>query len=502
MVFGHISRRVLALRSRGDAGSTLVIAIMVGFVCLALGSVVVAQSIGVSRDSGRDRQRTGQIHAAESGVDAVYQLISSGTFPCRWPATGTQNVGDYPDVNVVSASVSYSWTVGATTSTATSANGCVVPTNQMVTAVITATSSSTNAAGGSALGNQRVMQSEAVIRPQNGAGYAIFSDSGLSVPNNFDLRTDGVNPADIYSNGSFNCTNAANIAGSVYAAQGGATLANGCNLGGLLYVRDSVSLSNSSSVAKSVTSSRGGLTLSNPASITGNVLIHGALSRSGGTISGTITCGSGCSNVSAATINDPPSMSLPYIGYDPTAWQNNGFTIVNAGTNCASIQTQMLTVTTPTLFYGNCTLNYSGNNGGQTLKTDVALFVTGGIQITNQFGLASNNATTRKLYIISPAGNGSTPPAGWSTATCTGGAMNFSNQTSFDQTINVFLYSCGTITMANNTGIWGQIYGKQVTVSNRYQMTYVGTPPIGVTLTNNTVVGYTVDVVYKREIAG
>jgi hypothetical protein len=477
-------------RTSQEAGSALLAALLVAAVAMALGMVVVNQSINSSHSSGRDRQRTAQVQGAEAGVDTVYYALQTGTTPCTVSDT---SAGTSPDTTVVSSRIDYF-----------TAAGVVIPCPPVTTvpakAVITSTARSTNSLG-AGVPSTRTMESEVLLSPSSGGkGYAVYSYSYFSVPNSFDLNTDGVNAPDIYARGGYSCSNSAEMAGNVFSSQGGAQLANNCSIAGNLSVRDSINMANSARVSGTAMSSRGGLQQSNTASVGKDALLGRTYGGNRSKVSGTIR--------ENQTLADPLDQPLPYIGYDAAAWQLAGFTIVDVRTNCDLIknggggQPAWTAATTPTLYYGNCQLNYSGNNSNLKLKTNVALFLTGGVNIANNFGLTSDDMTmTRKLWVISPAGTGASP-AGWTPESCSGGGINFSNQTGFDKSVNVFLYTCGGIQAANNTAFFGQIYGKQVTVANSYTMTFVSLPPAGVNLGGQAATaGVNVQVVYKREIA-
>ena len=94
---------------RDDEGSLLVVAVLVAFVCLSLGLLVTSQAITTSGDSGRDRQRTGQVHAAEGGVDAAYHRLQQGALPCALP---TVSIGTQPDTTQVTTTIAYSTASG------------------------------------------------------------------------------------------------------------------------------------------------------------------------------------------------------------------------------------------------------------------------------------------------------------------------------------------------------------------------------------------------------
>mgnify|MGYP005816436933 CR=1 FL=1 len=65
------------LRRDGDQGSTLVAAVGVMAICLALGTIVVTQAIVTARNSGKDRVRTIAVHGAEGAVDSMYQALEN-----------------------------------------------------------------------------------------------------------------------------------------------------------------------------------------------------------------------------------------------------------------------------------------------------------------------------------------------------------------------------------------------------------------------------------------
>jgi len=482
---GHQARRP---HRQDDTGSTLVVAIMVASVALLLGVVAIAQAVTVSRDSGEDRQRTAQVHAAEGGIDDIYHQLQAGTTPC----TPTElNVLGSPDITTVQTTVVYLNSSGAAFNPCTSGAS-------PVKALITATSTSANNVGGGTT-SRRTMESQVLLSPASGgSGYAMYVDGYFSVPNGFELSGDGVSSPDIYARGGLGCSNSAGTDGSVFVATGGAQLANSCTIAGSLQARDQISMSNSARVGGDAYSSRGALILQNSASVGGNVTVYGNFQGSAAKVGGSVTA----KNWTPPLLPDPIDQPMRYVGYEPGKWQTAGFSIDSlAGTtDCEGIKTRMFQATTPTVFQGNCAMNFSNNNNNLKLKTDVALFLAQGINISNNFSLASDDSdTTRKLWIISPAGIGP-QPTGWSAAGCTGGGLNFSNQTDIDGSVNVFLYSCGGIQMANSTEFHGQVYGKQVTVSNSFEMTFVALPPAGLDLGGQPASpGYKVEVVYKRE---
>lgn len=480
---------------RGDTGSAIVAAVAVAFIALSLGVLIITVAISTAQDSGKDRQRTSQVHAAEAGVDQVYYDLQTGQTPCTLPRF---EVGSAPDVTYVDARVDY---YGPSNDLLTCAAG--VLSGAPAKAVITADSASSNKVGPGSATRPRSMQSEVLLAPSSGgAGYAIYTYSEFSVPNSFDLSESGEDSPDIYARQGFTCSNSSTTSGSVFSALGSATLSNSCSIGGNLEVRGDITMSNKARVEADAFSSRGGLTLNNTASVGRDATVWGGFSGSTDKVGGTITT----HNSTGPFLADPLDQPLPYVGFVAADWTSQGYQVVDVGTDCDVIKnggggvTSMFDATVPTVYYGNCKLDFSNNNSGLELQTDVALFLEQGISVKNNFELASSDtAVTRKLYVIDPAGIGPMP-TGWDPATCTGADLDFGNKTDIDKSVNVFLYTCGTIEASNNSDLYGQFYGKSVTVANSFTMHFVSMPPVGVDLGGAPASpGFKVEVVYKRE---
>jgi hypothetical protein len=341
------------------------------------------------------------------------------------------------------------------------------------------------------------MESEVLLSPSSGnAGYAIYTYDALTLPNGFDLSGDGVSSPDVYSRGDYTCENSAESDGNVFVAVGTATLGNSCLVRGSLQARGNITMDNTARIGADAYSSRGGLTLSNSATVGRDVNVFGAFGGSTSSVGGTVTARNGAGGY----LTDPIEYPMVYVGYDPSKWQAAGFSI-SATTSCDDIKTQMFTVTVKTVFYGDCAIDFSNNNSGLKLKTDVALFLTGGLKISNNFGLASDSAaTTRNLWVIVPAGTGARP-VGWTDASCAGAAgITAGNKTAIDSSVHVFMYSCGTVDVSNNSFFYGQIYARRVTVANSFKMRFVSLPPAGTDLGGQPALpGFKVEVVYKRE---
>lgn len=485
-----------------DAGNTLIVAVMVGFIAMALSATAIAVVVGTSRDSGRDRQRTSQVHAAEAGIDNAYYLLQAGQLPCT---TDTRlqltDLGDSPDDTVVDTSIRYFDADGSPFDPSL----CPLPAGAVPSsAVITATATSTNSVGpGRAV--SRTLESQVSLSPETGAyGYAIYVDGALTLPNSFSLTGDGVAAPDIYARSGFVCENTATGGGSVIVPEGEVSLGNSCDVGGDVHSRDQVTMRNGSIVRGNVWVSRSGLDIANPARVLGAARtsgdIVGAVSQIEGTVQSNLTGPDEVTWPTLPDVFDPVPQAMPYVGYEPDAWAAAGFSIAGAA-SCSEIREQMFEATTPTVFYGDCRLDLSKVNN-LTLKTDVAVFVTGGLSTAQQFELRSDDTSaTRKLWLIVPAGNGP-EPSGWTSASCpVGGDIDMSQKTTIEPSISTFLYTCGgVVDIGQQTTVSGQLYASDASIGQKFTMTFVGLPPVGVDLrAHSASMGYDVGVIYKRE---
>src|SRR3954453_22886143 len=102
-------RRIRSVLEEREAGSVLIVTMMIVLIAGGLTIVVLQSSMLTNRDSGVDRQRTVAVDAAESGIDATYAAIQSSSLnpPCTYPSTGTSDVKAFPDPTQVQATITY-----------------------------------------------------------------------------------------------------------------------------------------------------------------------------------------------------------------------------------------------------------------------------------------------------------------------------------------------------------------------------------------------------------
>jgi hypothetical protein len=516
-------------RAGSEAGSALVAAVAVVAVCVGLGSVVVTQAIVVSRDSGKDRTRTIEVHGAEGAVDAMYAALETTT-PCTWPASGYSVVNTAKDQVGVSVKIAY---YDSTNKALTCTNG-VVSGGTPAQAVITSTAKDTAAAAGA---SQRKVQAKVLLSPLQvqGSGAAIFASSSLD-PNNSTINvgsTTGGPAADVWiDSGDFQCANAWKITGNVIVAGGKTRLANSqCAVTGNLWSKGTLQIDNAgTTIGGHAMVANGDALFNNAPTIGGDLLVSGALTGANKTpnVAGTIETGS-------KRIPVYLPVGLPEVNYTPADWSGFAFTTfpawtkqqsidngaptysdvrtgVNGCTNLSgdnySLNGRLLSPTTPTVLNAMSTASPGCPSGVQfgpnveiRLRSDLAIFVDS-IAATNGVKVTSYDGAVHKLWIINPdpVKDGVTKCAASNPTTTT---INLIGSTMINAPVNVFLYSPCKVILNNNGSLYGQVYGSTVSFPSDPQLKYVPMGIPGVTfpsLAPVTASGMRVDIVYKREI--
>lgn len=481
------------LRRTGDAdaGVTLVIAMMVMGVVATLSVVVVTVAIRTNQDSGRDRQRTVTVNAAEAGVDAAYaQIQSSGTtLPCRWPATGTSSVKAAPDTATSYATISYFNAAGAPmacTAGTLSASG-VKPAS----AVVDGLGNAQPIAGQPA--KQRHIQALVNLTPVYGDSLnkAIFADSSLAFNNQTTLVGNSGPDADVYTNGNFVCGNNQNFAGSVLA-QGSISIQGTCTIAGDAWAKLGVSNTSGSngSIGGRVLSSTGNVTLPSNFNVNGTLLAAGSITWGGCSASG--KC------FPTTSVATPQSFPFPILRGDATtmdAWRAQGYTVYYDN-NCASIKSNVINVYakkgSKTLLNTSCAVNFAGDKD-IPMSNDLAIFAYGGFSSSQQVSFTSSNTTLRNLHWVVPADAVTSRP-------CVSPGVTTDNQFNFATTVNMLVYSPCDISFANNSDHLGQVFGgSAVSINNQFTMQFKPVPVWGVDPTSLPLLSYKIDIVYKRE---
>jgi Tfp pilus assembly protein PilX len=473
---------------------TLVIAMMVMGVVASLSVVVVGVAITTNQESGRDRQRTVTINAAEGGVDAVYAAVqSSGTsLPCRWPASGTSAVNAAPDQATSYATVGYFDAVGAPlTCTAGTLNALSI---KPATAVVDGYGTAQPIAGQPT--SQRRMQALINLNPVYGDSLnkAIFANSTLTFDNQTTLTGNRGPDADIYTNGNYTCANNQNFAGSIIA-QGSLTVQGACTIAGDAWARLSIanSAGSSGSIGGRALSSAGGISLPDNFAVNGTLLAASDIAWRGCSASG--KCFPRTSSVAA-----PPVYPFPILRGDSATlakWSEQGYNAVTYTGPCSDLVQRIKDTYSKangqkTLVKTSCAVNFD-NDRDIVLQNNLAIFSTGGFSSRNQVSFGSSDASARVLHWVVPYEAAPSLP-------CTSPGITTDQQFNFTAAVNMLVYSPCNISFSNNSDHMGQIIGgSNVSITNQFSMKFRPVPLWGIDPTSLPLLSYQIDVVYKRE---
>ena len=161
---------------------------------------------------------------AEGGIDtalAQIQNASVTSIPCG--TTTTTGNSSNPEVVTLTTTVTYFNAAGTQLT-------CPL-TDTMYAAQASVRSSAVSIPKGGGQQVTRTMETLVQLKPKyaNDLDRAIFGDAGVTVSNNFDLYGQTGPDADVYTNGSFTCSQNEHFRGSIYA-QGAISLANSCTI--------------------------------------------------------------------------------------------------------------------------------------------------------------------------------------------------------------------------------------------------------------------------------
>lgn len=488
-------RTTLRRLARQDDGVALVVSTsligLVGVLALAM----LAYAIGETRASGRDRQRSSAVTAAEGRLDLTLSQIqnaSTSTLPCgqQAPATSQQSAADSFDV--------------VTTVTYYDAAGLEVACTAVPTTLVTEARVVSQATSDPLAGQApavRTMETLVRLTPtfRNGFDKAIFGEAGIAITNRARIYgQEGRPDADIYTNGDFTCNNNQEFHGSVYA-QGSITLASNCRIfvdahAGTFFKADNPQ----AVVSGNVLVAGGNATLDDQASVGQQVRATGTITWSGCT---TEKC------VPGVAVPPVPTQEFPQLVWNPTTaaeWAaEGGFTNVVEITDCTVdgdsnppgkwILDNAGSMTANTVLVTPCEVVLQRNSAAIELNKDLLVFADGGISFRNSLTIRSTAADERRrLYLIQPYDAVSTHP-------CYEDGIELSNQVTVEPSVDDMLYSPCNIRKSNNSDHYGQIYaGGQAIVDNSLTMFYRPLPVFGV-VNDNTVASYALDTQYKRE---
>jgi hypothetical protein len=506
-----------------DDGSALVVALAVAVIGIGLATVVASQAIIVMHDASRDRVRTVEIHSAESALDGTFKVLETGT-PCQTTiavGTGSQAVNVAVDIAYYSSTAELTCTAGTLSGK---------PVKAVVTSSAVPTSGNINNAG-----TQRQIQATVNLVPltQPSAGAALFAGGSLGASNSGIIEPiDPAHPVQVWiENSNWNCANTYKIDGDLIVPDGSINMSNSCLITGNAWAKSGFQASNTVRISKNLVVYNGSLGASNNVYFGGNVSVGGAISDTwswthGITVKGTVcstNVGSPCGTLPIYT-----HRGLPEVDYKPTDWSGyNTKTMTDFGSDVVSQLTftnswakpQYLshpcsmdnTLPDPVIFpSGNATYDLrtcsfsSSNTRTFVLNGDVAIFAKS-FTTSNQFLIKSGDGKPHSIWFIVPDGgtaNNKIEECS-SRGSYTPGNVQFSNQTTIQSPIQIFVYSPCDVTISNDTALIGQIYGRNIQTSNNFHLIYSGMGIPGVDLggvTTTATGGYAVQIVNKHEI--
>ncbi|MGA9160878.1 MAG: hypothetical protein WB297_08460 [Actinomycetota bacterium] len=515
-----------------DRGVAMVVAVMVVFVVMLLATVVFSQAVHNSTASGYDRKRLQSVDAAEAGLNYFFNYLEQ-TPPCA------------PQPNGSCSPASLAARCGTITAGVCASNPLAVPQPISVgvapgTATFTITPTWLDASGipftgaitntsfpravnvvseGTTNGTtSRKMETLLSVAPSfGGFAGAIVTNTSLNLVNSFTIGGNNINDGDIYvTTGNATITSGNQvIEGNLFVPQGSLNVSTQVHIYGTAWARDSVTVNHPQAlIDQAAISSTSSLTVAN-----GNVNGVGTYCT---TVSGTSRIHGG----TVAQCQGPPTTpSFPHLTYDDSVAPNADSTW---RTNCGSSDTldcyylkQFTDCTAARTYVEGTGANdfrggdgvpsgYSGvvvrilstctyspsNNQTISVGKDLAIITDGSLAFSQQ---STWNATggNHKMFLIRPWPADSNlsfcpPPIGSGSY----GNITVGNNTNFNSTLNVGLYTPCTATMSNQNAFYGQVVGGNVSIGNNWSMNY---KPI--VMPGALVTGFTEDVAYIREIA-
>jgi hypothetical protein len=512
-----------------DKGSALVAAIGVAIIGLMLSLVVVSVSIVATRDAGRDRVRTVEIHAAESVLDTTVLSLETGA-PCT---VDPIVVGG--GTTAVNVDVTIEYTDASKNPLTSCASGQIVgtPARAVVTAVATPVVSQP---GG--IEPERTIVATVDIYPveQEVTGSAIFSAGSFSTGAGFQMSS--VNPTDRariwIDSGDWTCNTSVIINGDLIVANGTAKLDNAtCRVTGEVWARTGFNScctpSTPPSVGGPVTVFNGNLALSNPNRFGSSVSVGGANPKGQiGTSyawASTTVGGPVCSNnvgSPCGALPDYTPTGLPVITYAPGDWAGfvvktpaqfaeeatiaswTGLTEAQKTTvrsqPCSppggkKINKGVINLTTQKTIYDMRGCTFGSASGGAAIQLKVfadTVFFSQSFSGPNGLVVTSGDGQPHTIYFIVPQGETWTP-----------GNIGFTDTGSqIQEPMSAFMYTPAQLQFPNTANTRGQMYAGSVNVGQGngvFKFLSVPLPNGYLSTSTEESSGFKVEVVGKHE---
>ncbi|WP_062078877.1 hypothetical protein [Demequina globuliformis] len=503
--------------ARGDDGVALVAAMGVALVGIAVAAVVITQTIVAVNDSGRDRLRTTEIHAAEAAIDATMAELEYES-PCGAPSFSPLTLNADTQATEVTVQIEYYNDDSASPISCSGGNLTALPNRATVTATAEGLTDSVG------LNPVRVMQSSLALEPrtQLSEDAAIFSATDVFVGAGFTLSPQLLDQkADVWiDGGNFNCSGGAKMNGSLIVPDGSVNFSNSaCHVGGDLWTQDGATFPSTASAKYSVdgntTVRSGNLENNNPISLGGDVTVGGSkVTAQPLTANGTVRF-----NVGADSIQNITPVGLPVINYVPSDWTgfvrrdhmdlarriNDQYPLKDWNKpypeKCeylgwiGEIKGPVKLPSTPTMYdlqgcrNGHGNGFYSASGFGFELYADTVIFANN-FKSVNPLTFSSGDGRPHTLWVIVPNSTGS-------------GSINISTPMTVMPPIESFWYAPGDVHIQNSSQFIGQVYGGDVDVHTPATFVYsdVGVPGVDLVSAAQSSSGFVVELLYKREVS-
>lgn len=495
-------------RPDDDRGVAMIYALAVALVSMSLLTTMAIYTVGETRQSGKYRQMSVALAAAEGQVDLAVARITAAAASSSLPCTPTTITESTTGADVVTTTTTITYT-----DTSGNAVACPVPAGQpLQSAVVKAVATGPALPGTAPV--RRTMQ--ASLRIAGGSaggslGRAIFADSDIVLGNVATLTaTTGTAPPtpSIYTNDTFQCNLGLQLPGELVAQydvtlQGG----NGCVVGGKLSTDGALSITNTTTkVGGDIAVSGSNASIVNGATIGGTVKAKGTISWTGCTSS---TC------TARTTVPSPTWESFPSMTWDAAAvaaWQAAGYqlvpfdsasdcTVVNGLNAPSSWLLNNFTGTQKYVMHTKCKVQISPASPTFDLGHDLAVVADQGIQFGNAIRLTSATGP-HKLYLMQP----SNPLP----SNCSTQGVVFNNSVTFDSAVSALIFTPCRLLASNAVSMTGQIYGGYTSFNNTLALEFRQLPVPGVSTSSSGSgtgsgtgsTGYTVSVASKRESTG
>ncbi len=503
--------------TRDDAGIALVTVLGMAILGTTIALVVVTMSIMVAQDSGRDRTRTIEVHAAEAALDATMAELEIAS-PCDAPSFSPATYSDGADETVVTVSIEYKDDAGNVVGcTAGALDG--TPASAVVTATATATRDFTG------LDPERTLVAQLALTPRTSVSNdaALYSSADLVLASGMDIAPQlSSENADVWiDEGHWDCGSGSYLTGSLIMPDGSLDFDSDCSVTGDIWVEYDFYLSGSNSSTGSaggdVTVRSGDLEGRNHLYFGGDVTVGGSLDMANSKI--VYSGGPQQYNVGADAITDIEPVGIPYIEYDFLDWQAMGFVEQDDEDLYDMLLDQWSIASNETWRSGpvsNCQYHgwiANGNsiefpsvptvydlrecdnvkfNNGNTLElyADTALFMQD-FHSTGNLTIVSGDGEPHSFWAIVPQ-----PTGGYSA-----GDIESSTAITVDPAISTFWYSPNEVEVRSSSDIVGQIYGGTVKFTSGRSLIYtnVGVPGVSLVTAAQTDNGFIVELLAKQE---